>query len=72
MTSQRFCINRSDPRASPASSRCMWPLRHRGSVEWFDTPKVARTSLGARKIREFEVVVRGTCENCMKENSHVW
>ena len=36
-------------------------------VEWFDAPKVSRASLGTRKVRQFEVVVRGTCENCMKE-----
>ena len=39
-------------------------------VEWFDAPKVPRAALGARKIREFEVVLRGTCENCVKEQHH--
>ena len=41
---------------------------HCGLVEdvaWFDAPKVSRASLGARRIREFEVVLRGSCENCI-------
>jgi Fe2+ or Zn2+ uptake regulation protein len=36
-------------------------------IEWFDAPKVSRTALGERRIREFEVVLRGTCEHCTKE-----
>ena len=36
-------------------------------VEWFDAPKLSRACLGGRKIREFEVVLRGTCEDCIKE-----
>jgi Fur family peroxide stress response transcriptional regulator len=39
-------------------------------VEWFKAPSVPRRTLGARKIREFEIVLRGTCENCIKENRH--
>jgi Fur family peroxide stress response transcriptional regulator len=42
---------------------------HCGAVEdvaWFDAPEVSRTALGARKVREFEVVLRGTCENCVR------
>lgn len=44
---------------------------HCGSVEdvdWFDAPKISNASLGSRKVRDFEVVLRGTCENCMEEN----
>ncbi len=40
---------------------------HCGAVEdvaWFDAPKSARTSLGLRTVREFEAVLRGSCENC--------
>ena len=37
-------------------------------VEWFDAPKASKAALGGREIREFEVLLRGTCENCMKEN----
>ena len=43
---------------------------HCGSVEdveWFESPTLSSISLGARKIREFEVVLRGTCETCIKE-----
>jgi Fur family transcriptional regulator, peroxide stress response regulator len=40
-------------------------------VEWFDAPRASRTSLGSRKIRDFEAVLRGTCENCVKETSRV-
>ena len=43
---------------------------HCGAVEdvaWFDAPKLSRASLGARKIREFEVLLRGTCEHCSEE-----
>ena len=46
---------------------------HCGVVEdvaWFDASKVSRTALGGRRIRGFEVVLRGSCENCIaKENS---
>ena len=46
---------------------------HCGSVEdveWFDPPKMSRASLGARQIRDFEVVLRGTCENCTRETKY--
>jgi Fe2+ or Zn2+ uptake regulation protein len=33
-------------------------------IEWFDAPKVSRAAVGARKIREFEVLLRGCCEKC--------
>jgi Fe2+ or Zn2+ uptake regulation protein len=33
-------------------------------IAWFDAPRLPRSSLGARKVRNFEVVLRGTCENC--------
>jgi len=35
--------------------------------EWFDTSKLSRAALGGRKVRDFEVVLRGTCEHCTKE-----
>jgi len=38
-------------------------------IEWFDAPKASRMSLGGRRLREFEVVLRGTCEHCMKESA---
>lgn len=38
-------------------------------VEWFDASKHARPALGRRKIRDFEVVLRGTCEHCIEEPS---
>ena len=34
-------------------------------VEWFDAPKVSQALLGSRQVREFEVVLRGACENCV-------
>lgn len=43
---------------------------HCGVVEdvpWFDAPKAVRHSLGARTVREFEVMLRGSCENCKKK-----
>lgn len=38
-------------------------------VEWFDSAKLSRAALGRRKIRDFEVVLRGTCEYCTEENA---
>ena len=40
-------------------------------VEWFEAPEVSQNSLGTRKIREFEVVLRGSCENCVRKDFHV-
>lgn len=36
-------------------------------IEWFDAPKVSLRALGGRKLREFEVVLRGSCEDCTQE-----
>ncbi len=36
-------------------------------IEWFDAARLSHASLGKRRIREFEVVLRGTCEHCSKE-----
>jgi Fur family peroxide stress response transcriptional regulator len=38
-------------------------------IEWFDPPKVSNSALGGRKLREFEALLRGTCEHCTKEQS---
>jgi Fe2+ or Zn2+ uptake regulation protein len=35
-------------------------------VEWFDMPKLGRAALAGRRIREIDVVLRGTCRNCVK------
>lgn len=41
-------------------------------IEWFSAPRALQASCGERKIREFEVVLRGTCEDCVrKEDRHV-
>jgi Fur family peroxide stress response transcriptional regulator len=37
-------------------------------VEWFDAARFSRPVLGRRKIRDFEVVLRGTCEHCIEES----
>ncbi len=39
-------------------------------VEWFDAPKLSRVYLGARKMRDFEAVLRGACESCVKETTN--
>lgn len=39
-------------------------------IEWFDALKGSRGALGDRRVRESEVVLRGTCEKCMKEKPH--
>jgi Fur family peroxide stress response transcriptional regulator len=33
-------------------------------IEWFAVPAVARTRAGARRIRSYEVIVRGVCSKC--------
>ena len=33
-------------------------------IEWFESPKFSRAELAGRRIREFEVVLRGTCSKC--------
>ena len=33
-------------------------------VEWFDAVKASKLALGGRKVREGEVLLRGSCENC--------
>lgn len=47
---------------------------HCGAVEdvpWFGPPKASTNALAGRKVREFDVVLRGCCENCnRKENSN--
>jgi Fe2+ or Zn2+ uptake regulation protein len=38
-----------------------------GAVEdigWFESPKFSRAELAGRRIREFEVMLRGTCSKC--------
>ena len=34
-------------------------------IEWFDFPRIGRRAqLGTRVVRDYEVVLRGTCEGC--------
>jgi Fur family peroxide stress response transcriptional regulator len=34
-------------------------------IDWFDVPALARRSeLGERHIREYELLIRGTCRRC--------
>jgi len=33
-------------------------------IEWFEVPALARSRAGARRIRSYEVVVRGVCSKC--------
>lgn len=39
------------------------------NVEWFDETRFSRGVIGARRIRDCEVVLRGICEYCIKEIS---
>ncbi len=36
-------------------------------VEWFDLPKIPRAALGERRVRECEVLLRGSCESCISK-----
>jgi Fe2+ or Zn2+ uptake regulation protein len=34
-------------------------------IEWFEVPALAQSQAGARRIRSYEVVVRGVCSKCL-------
>lgn len=38
-------------------------------MEWFDVPKPASRSLGARVLRECELILRGLCPKCARRRS---
>jgi Fur family transcriptional regulator, peroxide stress response regulator len=38
-------------------------------IEWFDFPQLARRSpLGSRVIRDYEMILRGTCQGCSRKH----
>jgi len=37
-------------------------------IDWFDAPHLARRSaLGGRVVRDYQMVIRGTCETCSQQ-----
>ncbi len=38
-------------------------------LEWYDVPKPASGSLGKRKLRECELIIRGLCTKCAPRHS---